>query len=122
MLDGSEIVSNSRSNGMDFQRSTIPGRMQTASILAMDPRSWERMMTILIWKRISIAGTLMLQREPTLLLLGDSQPGDGGHTVSPWGHGPLVGGTVMISLFFPLFFSSPLHSTAPTTLHSTTDP
>ena len=60
MLDGSEIISNSRSNGMDFQKSTIPGRTQMALILVMDPRSWERMMMISIWKRISIAGTLML--------------------------------------------------------------
>ena len=59
MLNGSEIVSNSRSDGMDFQKSTIPGRMRMASILAMDPRSWERTMTISIWKKISITGTLM---------------------------------------------------------------
>ena len=103
MLDGSEIISNSRSNGMDFQKSMIPGKTWMASILAMDPGCWERMTTISIWKKISIAGTLMLQREPTLLLLRGSQPGDRGHTVSPWGHGPLVGGTAMISLFFLCF-------------------
>ena len=57
----------------------------------------------------SIADTLTLQGEPTLPLLEDSQPHDGEHTVSPWGHGPLVGGTVMISLFF-LLFSSFSHS------------
>ena len=48
MLDGSVIVSNSRSDGMDFQKSMIPGKMQRASILTMGPRSWERMMTISI--------------------------------------------------------------------------
>ena len=48
MLNGSEIVSNSRSNGMDFQKSTIPGKMRMASILMMDSESWERMMTISI--------------------------------------------------------------------------
>ena len=103
MLNGSEIVSNSRSNGMDFQKSTIPGRTQMASILVMGPGSWERTTMISIWKKISITGTLMLRKELTLLLLGDSQPGDGGHTVSPWGHGLLVGGTVMILLFFLCF-------------------
>ena len=102
-LNGSEIVSNSRSDGMDFQKSTIPGKTWMASILTMDPRCWERTMTISIWKKISIAGTLMLRREPTLLLLRGSQPGNGGHTISPWGHGPLVGGTAMISLFFLCF-------------------
>ena len=60
MLNGSEIVSNSRFNGMDFQKSTIPGKTRMASILTMDPRCWERTTTILIWKKISIAGTLML--------------------------------------------------------------
>ena len=89
--DGSEIVSNSRFNGMDFQKSTIPGKTQMALILMMDPGCWERMTTISIWKKISITGTLMLRREPTLLLLRGSQPGNGGHAVSPWGHGPLVG-------------------------------
>ena len=121
MLNGSEIVSNSRSDGMDFQKSMIPGRMQMASILVMGPRSWGRMMMILIWKKISITGTLMLQRELTLLLLRGSQPGDGGHTVSPWGHGPLVGGTAMILLFFLCFSLAcsvlllPLLSTPPLT-------
>ena len=60
MLNGSEIISNSRSDGMDFQKSMIPGKTQTASILAMDPGCWERTMTISIWKKISITGTLML--------------------------------------------------------------
>ena len=120
-LDGSEIVSNSRFDGMDFQKSTIPGKMWMALILTMDPRCWERTTTISIWKKISITGTLMLRKEPTLLLLRGSQPGDGGHAISPWGHGPLVGGTVMILLFFLCFSLDrsvpllPLLSTPPPT-------
>ena len=124
MPDGSKTDSNSRYNGMDFQKSTTPGKMQMASILTMDPESWERTMTISIWKKTSITGTLTLQRELTLLLPEGGQPGDGGHPVSPWEHGPLVGGTVMISLFFLcfspiyLFCSIPLlllHSAPPPT-------
>ena len=60
MLDGSETISNSRSDGMDFQKSTIPGRTQMALILVMGPGSWGRMTMISIWKKISITGTLML--------------------------------------------------------------
>ena len=61
----------------------------------------------------------MLQKEPILLLLESSQPDNGRYAISPWGHGPLVGGTVMISLLFPLFFSYfsiPLHSATSVTL------
>ena len=60
MLNGSEIASNSRYDGMDLQKSTTPGKTWTALIPMMDPMSWEKMMTISIWKKISIAGTLML--------------------------------------------------------------
>ena len=48
MPNGSRTDSNSRYDGMDFQKSMIPGKMQTASILTMDPESWERMTTISI--------------------------------------------------------------------------
>ena len=125
MPDGSGTNSNSRYNGMDFQKSTIPGKTQTALTLTMDPKSWERLMMISIWKRTSITDTLTLWRELTLLLLKDSQPDNRGYAISPWGHGLLVGGTVMILLFFlcfPPILSILLCSITPTTLHSTTDP
>ena len=48
MLDGSEIASNSRYDGMDFRRSMTLGKTLMISIPMMDHRSWERMMTISI--------------------------------------------------------------------------
>ena len=47
-LYGSKIVSNSRYNGMDFQRSMTLGKTWMALIPTMGPASWERRMTILI--------------------------------------------------------------------------
>ena len=40
-LDGSEIISNSRYDGMDFRSMTL-GKTQTVSIPMTDPESWER--------------------------------------------------------------------------------
>ena len=48
MLDGSEIASNSRYDGMDFRRSMTLGKTQTILIPMTDHRSWERTMTISI--------------------------------------------------------------------------
>ena len=48
MLNGSEITSNSRYDGMDLQKSTTPGKMRTALMLMMDPMSWEKAMMISI--------------------------------------------------------------------------
>ena len=48
MLNGSEIASNSRYDGMDFRRSMTLGKTQTVSILMTDPESWERTMMISI--------------------------------------------------------------------------
>ena len=48
MLNGSEIVSNSRYDGMDFRRSMTLGKMQTVSIPMTDHGSWERTMMISI--------------------------------------------------------------------------
>ena len=47
-LDGSEIVSNSRYDGMDFRKNMTLGKMQTVSTLMMVPGYWEKMTTILI--------------------------------------------------------------------------
>ena len=47
-LDGSEIVSNSRYNGMDFRKNTTLGKMQMVSTLMMAPGYWEKTTTILI--------------------------------------------------------------------------
>ena len=107
-----KYVSSSRYDGMDFQKSMTLGKTWMASILTIDPESCKRTTIISIWKRISIVNTLMLWRELTLLLLEGSLPDNRGYAISPWGHGPLVGGTVMILLFFlcffPLFFYSAL--------------
>ena len=124
MPNGFETNSSSRYNGMDLQKSTTPGKTWMALILMMDPVFWGRTMMISIYKKISIAGTLTLQNEPTLLLLKGRQPGDGGYAISPWGHGPLVGGTMMILLLFPLFFPYffyPLCSATSMTLCSITN-
>jgi hypothetical protein len=53
--------------------------------------------------------------EPIRLLLKDSRIDNNKHAASPWGHGPLVGGTAIIShLFltpFSIFISViPIHS------------
>ena len=83
MLDGSEIDSNSRFDGKDSQKNTILGKMPTTSTLMMDPNSYKRETTTSISKTISIADTLTLRNEPTLLLSADNQPEDGGCAVSP---------------------------------------
>ena len=48
MLNGSEIVSNSRYNGMDFWKNMTPGKMQMVLTLMTVPRYWEKTMMILI--------------------------------------------------------------------------
>ena len=48
MLNGSEIVSNSRYNGMDFRKNMTLGKTQTVLTLMMVPGYWEKTMTILI--------------------------------------------------------------------------
>ena len=83
MLVGSEIDSSSRFNGKDSQKNTILGKMLMILTLTTDPDSCKREMLISISRRISIADTLMLQSELTLLLSADNQPKDGGYTISP---------------------------------------
>ena len=114
MLDGSGIDSSSRFNGKGSQRNMILGKMLMISTLMTGPNSYKRETTISILRRTSIADTPMLWSKPTLLLSANNQPKDGGCTISPWGHGLLVGGTAMIlhfSLFFILIILIPLHST-----------
>ena len=100
MLNGSEIDSSSRFDGKDSQRNTILGRMLMISTLTTDPNSYKREMTTLTLRKTSTADTPMLLGEPTLLLNDSSWPDNRGYIVSPWGHGLLVGGTVMILHFF----------------------
>ena len=47
-LNGSEIVSNSRYDGMDFRKNMTLGKTQTVSTPMMVPGYWEKMTTILI--------------------------------------------------------------------------
>ena len=48
MLNSSEIVSNSRYNGMDFRKNMTLGKMQMVLTLMMVPGYWEKTMMILI--------------------------------------------------------------------------
>ena len=48
MLDGSEIVSNSRYDGMDFWKNMTLGKTQMVLTLMMVPGYWEKTTTILI--------------------------------------------------------------------------
>ena len=106
-LNGSIIDSSSRFDGRDSLRNMILGKMLRILILTTGPNSYKETM-ILTLKMTSITDTLTLQNRLTLLLNEDSQPGSGGPTISPWGHGPLVGGTVMIShVFIPIIYSVP---------------
>jgi hypothetical protein len=114
MLIGSGINSNLKFVGTGFQRSTTPGRMQMISTQTMVPRFWKMATRTSTSKLISIGNTLVPQGKPIHLPLEDSQLDDDVCTVSPWGHGPLVGGTVIIShlflFLFPLFRSALLCS------------
>ena len=47
-LDGSEIISNSRYDGMDFWKNMTLGKTQMVLTPMTVPRYWEKTMTILI--------------------------------------------------------------------------
>ena len=48
MLNGSEIISNSRYDGMDFRKNMTLGKMQTVLTPMTVPGYWEKTMMILI--------------------------------------------------------------------------
>ena len=125
MPAGSEITSSSRSAGQTSRRSTTPGRTPTTLTLTMGHACWRMETKTWTSKRNSTNDTWTLPVEPMHLISASDRSDGGGHTNSPRGCGPLVGGTAIIYRIFPHFLTTlqslPVSPSTPPCIYDTSD-